>query len=51
MMDIKEVLLLCFMFYVPWTYVISDLNGAKLLEHFMKKNCKKQIKKNLGQKK
>ena len=27
----------------PWTYVISDLNG----EHSMKKNCKKQIKKNL----
>ena len=25
---------------VPWTSVINDLNGEKLLEHFMKKNCK-----------
>ena len=32
---------------VPWTYTISDLNGEKLLEHFMKKNCKRLIKKNL----
>ena len=32
---------------VPWTYVINDLNGEKLLEHFMKKNCKRLIKKNL----
>ena len=32
---------------VPWTYVINDLNGEKLLEHFMKKNCKRRIKKNL----
>ena len=35
---------------VPWTYVINDLNGEEtvgLLEHFMKKNCKIQIKKNL----
>ena len=31
---------------VPWTYVINDLNGEKLLEHFMKKNCKRLIKKN-----
>ena len=30
---------------VPWTYVISDL---KLLEHFLKKNYKNQISKNLG---
>ena len=36
---------------VPWTYVINDENGEKLLEHFMKKNCKKQIKKNLELKK
>ena len=28
---------------VPWTYVVSDLNG----EVFMKKNCKKLVKKNL----
>ena len=25
-----------------WIYVISDLKGKKLLEHFTKKNCKKQ---------
>ena len=31
---------------VPWTYVISDLNGEKLREVFMKKNCKKLVKKN-----
>ena len=29
---------------LPWTDVINDLNGEK---HFMKKSCKKQIKKNL----
>ena len=32
---------------VPWTYVINDINGQKLLEHFMKKNYKRLIKKNL----
>ena len=32
---------------VPWTYVINDLNVKKLLEHFMKKNCKRLIKSNL----
>ena len=32
---------------VPWTYVINDLNVKKLLEHFMKKNYKRLIKKNL----
>ena len=26
---------------VPWTYVISDLNGEPILEVFIKKNCKK----------
>ena len=30
----------------PWTYVINDLNGEELLEHFMKKNCRALIKKN-----
>ena len=25
---------------LPWTYIINDLNGEELLEHFMKKNCK-----------
>ena len=29
---------------LPWTDVINDLNGKN---HFMKKSCKKQIKKNL----
>ena len=33
---------------VPWKHVINDLNGEKLLVHFMKKNCKKLISKNLG---
>ena len=33
---------------VPWTFVINDLNGEELLEHFMKKNCKILINKNLG---
>ena len=33
---------------VPWKYVINDLNGKKLLEHFMKKNYKKLINKNIG---
>ena len=32
---------------VPWTYIISDLNGETLLEVFMKKNCKRLIRKNL----
>ena len=32
---------------VLWTYVINDLNGEKLLEHYSKNNFKKQIKKNL----
>ena len=36
---------------VPWTYVISDLNEKKILEVFMKKNCKKLIEKNLELKK
>ena len=31
---------------IPWTYVINDLNGKAIIGHFMKKNCKKQIKKN-----
>ena len=35
----------------PWNYVINDLNGEGLLERFMKKNCERQIKQNLEQKK
>ena len=31
----------------PWTYVINDLNGEEIIGTFMKKNCKRQIKKNL----
>ena len=36
---------------VPQTYIINDLNGEELLDHFMKKNDKRLISKNLGQKK
>ena len=36
---------------VPWIYVISDLNGEQLWEVFMKKNCKRLMKKNLELKK
>ena len=32
---------------IPWTYVINNLNGEEIIGMFMKKNCKKQIKKNL----
>ena len=31
----------------PWIYVINDLNGEEIIGHFMKKNCKRLIKKNL----
>ena len=31
---------------VPWAYIINDLNGEKIIGTFMKKNCKKLIKKN-----
>ena len=33
---------------VPWTYAISDVNGEKLLEAFMKKNYRVLVNKNLG---
>ena len=36
---------------VPWTYVISDLNGEEIVGAFMKKNCRKLIRKNLELKK
>ena len=36
---------------VPWTYVVMILMDKKLLDSFMKKNCKKQIKKRLELKK
>ena len=32
---------------VPWTYIIIDLNGEEIIGTFMKKNCKRLIKKNL----
>ena len=32
---------------VPWTYVINAVTVKKLLELFIKKNCRRQIKKNL----
>ena len=31
----------------PWTYIINDLNGEEILEHFMKKKYKRLIKMNL----
>ena len=31
---------------VPWTYVINNLNGEEILGTFMKKSCKRRIKKN-----
>ena len=36
---------------VSWTYVISDLNGEKIVRIFYKKNWKEQIKKSLELKK
>ena len=35
---------------VPWTYLMIS-TVKKLMESFMKKNCRKQIKLNLGSKK
>ena len=35
---------------LPWTYVISDLNGEKIAGSFYEKNCKKLAKKNSQQK-
>ena len=36
---------------VLWTYIINDLNGEHIVGTFYKKNCRRQIKKNLEQKK
>ena len=36
---------------VPWTYVISNLNGEELVETFYEKELQKQIKKSLKLKK
>ena len=31
---------------MTWTYVISDLDGKEMLEHFSKQNCKKKKNQN-----
>ena len=36
---------------VPWTYLINDLTGEEIRVVFMKKNCKRLIRKNVGLKK
>ena len=36
---------------VPWTYIINDLMVKQLLEHFIKKNWRRLVKKNLELKK
>ena len=33
---------------VPWTYVINDLNGVKIIGTFYEKQLKKRISKDLG---
>ena len=33
--------------FVPWSYVIGDLNHEEIVGMFYKKNCKQQNKKNL----
>ena len=35
---------------VPWTFSLVILNAKKWLEHFTKKNCKREIKKSLEMK-
>ena len=35
----------------PWTYITNDLHGEEIVGSFMKKNCKRLIKKNLELKK
>ena len=32
---------------VPWTYVVSDLNGEPIAGRFYEKNLEKLVKKNL----
>ena len=36
---------------LPWTYIIIDLNSKEIVRTFIKMNCKRIFKKNLGQKK
>ena len=36
---------------VPWTYVISDLNGQEVVGSFYERNYRRQIKNNLEKKK
>ena len=33
---------------IPWTYIIEAVNGEEIFGKFTKKNCKRQIKQNLG---
>ena len=32
---------------VPWTYVLNDLNGKDIVRTFMKKNCRRLIKRGI----
>ena len=32
---------------VPWTYLINDLKGEEIKRSFLKKSCKRLVKKNL----
>ena len=47
----EEFLLLKVKSTVPWTYLIENLNGEKIIGTFTKKCYKKQVTKKLGQKK
>ena len=47
----EEFLLLKVKSTVPWTYLIENLNGEKIIGTFTKKSYKKQVTKKLGQKK
>ena len=32
---------------VPWTYILNDLNGKDIVRTFMKKNCRRLIKRGI----
>ena len=34
--------------HLPWTYIIIDLNSKEIVRTFIKMNCKRIFKKNLG---
>ena len=44
---VKDMFLIRVKNTVPWTHVISDLNGEEIVGSYYEKNCKKPIKKNL----